>query len=144
MQYISHNQPQPIIKHHMSQDRVILQNTGHADQLMTNPDHLTSPLKGPLTSPLISPLISHLTSHLTSPLKGHLTSPLKGHLTSPLTSHLTNLPMSHLTNHPTSLDPLMSPDHTDHIIDRKDFSFHLPVVSGMLTVVAFHMVASCH
>merc|ERR1712142_1408061 len=117
--------PHPIIQHHMSQDRVILQNTGHAD-------HLTSPLKGPLTSPLIS--------HLTSPLKGLLTSPLKGLLTSPLKGH----PMSHPTGHPTGPDPLMSPDHTDHIIDRKDFSFHLPVVSGMLMVAAFHMVASCH
>merc|ERR1712212_889469 len=108
----------------MSQDRVILQNTGHPDHLMTNPDHLTSPLKGPLTSPL----------------KGPLTSPLKGPLTSPLTGHLTNHPMSHLTGHPTSLDPLMSLDHTDHIIDRKDFSFHLPVVSGMLMVAVFHLV----
>merc|ERR1719466_688037 len=132
----------------MSQDRVILQNTGHADQLMTNPDHLTSPLKGPLTSPLKDPLTSPLTGHLTNHPMSHLTSPLTGHLTSPFTghpiSHLTGHPMSHLTGHPTSLDPLMSPDHTDHIIDRKDFSFHLPVVSGMLTVVAFHMVASCH
>merc|ERR1719427_2138086 len=107
---------------------------------MTDPDHLTSPLKGPLTSPLTS----LLTSHLTSPLKGLLTSPLKGPLTSPLTDHLTNHPMSHLTGHPTSLDPLMRLDHTDHIIDRKDFSFHLPAVSGMLMVAAFHMVASCH
>merc|ERR1719427_1802314 len=104
----------------MSQDRVILQNTGHPDHLMTNPDHLTSPLTG------------------------HLTSPLTGHLTNLPMSHLTNHPMSHLTGHPTGPDPLMSPDHTDHIIDRKDFSFHLPVVSGMLMVVAFHMVASCH
>merc|ERR1711971_1238464 len=129
-------QPQPIIQHPMSQDRVILQNTGHADQLMTNPDHLTSPLKGPLTSPLKGLLTSPLISHLTSPLKGPLTSPLTGLLTSPFTghpmSHLTNHPMSHLTGHPTSLDPLMSLDHTDHIIDRQDFSFHLPVVSGML------------
>merc|ERR1712168_256938 len=168
MQYISHNQPHPIIQHHTSQDRVILQNTGHPDHLMTNPDHLTSPLKGPLTSPLISHLTSHLTSplkdpltspltghltnhpmsHLTSPLTGHLTSPFTGHPMSHLTNHpmsdLTGHPMSHLTGHPTSLDPLMSLDHTDHIIDRKDFSFHLPVVSGMLIVVAFHMVASCH
>merc|ERR1712142_953728 len=135
---------------------VILQNTGHADQLMTNPDHLTSPLKGPLTSPLISHLTSPLKGPLTSPLKGHLTnhpmshltSPLTGHLTSPFTghpmSHLTNHPMSHLTGHPTSLDPLMSLDHTDHIIDRKDFSFHLPVVSGMLMVAVFHLVDTCH
>merc|ERR1739845_276384 len=68
MLYISHNQPHPI----MSQDRVILQNTGHPDHLMTNPDHLTSPLKG------------HLMNHLTNP---------------PM-SHLTNLPMRHLTNPP--------------------------------------------
>merc|ERR1740131_319145 len=40
MQYISHNQPHPI----MSLDRVILQTTGH-------PDHPTSPLKGHPTSP---------------------------------------------------------------------------------------------
>merc|ERR1712142_279179 len=63
MQYISHNQPHPIIKHHMSQDRVILQNTGHPGHLMTNPDHLTSPLKGLLTSPLKGPLTSPLTGH---------------------------------------------------------------------------------
>merc|ERR1712096_129432 len=106
-----------------------LQNTGHPDHLMTNPDHLTSPLKGSLTSPLTGHLTNHPMSHLTSPLKGLLTSPFTGH------------PMSHLTGHPTSLDPLMSLDHTDHIIDRKDFSFHLPVVSGMLMVAAFHLVA---
>merc|ERR1739847_62756 len=104
----------------MSQDRVILQNTGHPDHLMINQDHLTSPL----------------TSLLTSPLKGPLTSPLTGHLTnhpmSHLMRHLTNHPMSHLTGHPTSLDPLMSLDHlTDHI-ERKNFSFHLPVVRECL------------
>merc|ERR1739847_243139 len=96
----------------MSQDRVILQNTGHPDHLMINQDHLTSPLTGHLTN--------HPMSHLTSPLTGHLTSPFTGH------------PMSHLTGHPTSLDPLMSLDHlTDHI-ERKNFSFHLPVVRECL------------
>merc|ERR1719153_693245 len=109
---------------------------------MTNPGHLTRLLKGPLTSPLTSHLTSPLKVPLTSPLTGHLTNHPMSHLTSPLTghpmSHLTNHPMSHLTGHPTSLDHL-----TDHK-ERKGFSFHLPAVSGMLMVAAFHMVASCH
>merc|ERR1712183_25586 len=100
----------------------------------------TSPLKGPLTSPLKDPLTSPLTGHLTSPFTGHPMSHLTNHPMSDLTGH----PMSHLTGHPTRPDHLMSPDHTDHIIERKDFSFHLPAVSGMLMVAAFHMVASCH
>merc|ERR1719228_2010714 len=79
MQYISRNQPHPI----MSQDRVILQNTGHPDHLMINQDHLTSPLTShltsPLTVPLTSPFTGHPMSHLTNHPMSHLTSPLTGH-----------------------------------------------------------------
>merc|ERR1739847_175165 len=125
----------------MSQDRVILQNTGHPDHLMINQDHLTSPLTSLLTNHPMSHLTSPLTGHLTSPFTGHPMSHLTNHLMSHLTNHpmshlmrhLTNHPMSHLTGHPTSLDPL-----TDHI-ERKNFSFHLPVVSGMLMVAVFHL-----